>query len=70
MGFLVLMELLSILKTFATETTDRSLFSVHFLVVDIQVASLIKPFTCQSGTLTYYFRGKGKLQVRLFCLIL
>lgn len=52
MSFLMLMEFLSTFKTFPTESTDRPLLPVDFLVVYIQVAGLVKPFTWNGGRIT------------------
>lgn len=62
-SFLMLMEFLSTFKTFPTESTDRPLLPVDFLVVYIQVAGLVKPFTWNGGgiALEYVFNFKMAL---------
>lgn len=52
MSFLMLMEFLSTFKTFPTESTHGPLLPVDFLVVYIQVACLVKPFTWNGGRIT------------------
>lgn len=53
-SFLMLMEFLSTFKTFPTESTHRPLLPVDFLVVYIQVAGLVKPFTWNGGKIILY----------------